>query len=64
VPAFEYKTVLLSRFGKRKQVEVAAFDETLAEHGAEGWELVTLKLAVDVFMGHDGHLLVFKRVAA
>ena len=58
---FEYKTEVLTSMVGRDKLRVSDLDELLRQHGAEGWELVTLNLDADIRGQRDGHLLVFKR---
>ena len=58
---FEYKTEVLSSMVGRDKLRVGDLDDLLRQHGAEGWELVTLNLDADIRAQRDGHLLIFKR---
>jgi Domain of unknown function (DUF4177) len=58
---FEYKTEVLTSMVGRDKLRVGDLDDLLRQHGAEGWELVTLNIDADIRGERDGHLLVFKR---
>ena len=58
---FEYKTEVLSSMVGRDKLRVGDLDDLLRQHGADGWELVTLNLDADIRAQRDGHLLIFKR---
>jgi hypothetical protein len=58
---FEYKTEVLTSMVGRDKLRVGDLEDLLKEHGADGWELVTLNLDADIRGDRDGHLLVFKR---
>jgi hypothetical protein len=61
VPEYEYRTEMLTSMVGREKLRLDELDETLCDHGDEGWELVSLILDADVRGGRNGHLLVFKR---
>jgi hypothetical protein len=63
MPQFEYKTEVLTSMVGRDKLRMGDLDKVLAEHGREGWELVSLTLDADLRGTRDGHLLVFKRAA-
>ncbi len=61
---WEYTTTAITHgFLGRKEEELdrGEFEASLAELGAEGWELATVFLDVNLHREKDGHLLVFKR---
>ena len=60
---FEYKTEVLTSMVGRDKLRVGDLEDVLRQHGADGWELVTLNLDADIRGQRDGHLLVFKRAA-
>ena len=49
---------------KEDELDRKALDEVLAEHGAQGWELVKVLLQQNLHHEKDGHVLIFKRPAA
>ncbi len=63
MPQFEYKTEILTSMVGRDKLRLDDLDSTLEQHGADGWELVSLNLDADLKGTRDGHLLVFKRAA-
>lgn len=60
-PKYEYDTEVLTSLVGRGKVRMDDLDATLAQRGAQGWELVSLTLDADLRGQRDGHLLVFKR---
>ena len=61
MPEFEYKTEVLTSLVGREKLRLGALEDTLAKHGRDGWELVSLTLDADLQGSRDGPLLVFKR---
>jgi hypothetical protein len=61
---WEYTTTVITHglMGRqRDELDRGEFERSLAELGAEGWELATVFLDVALHREKDGHLLVFKR---
>lgn len=61
---WEYTTTVITHgFLGRKEEELdrGEFEASLAELGADGWELATVFLDVALHREKDGHVLVFKR---
>jgi uncharacterized protein DUF4177 len=61
---WEYTTSVITHgFLGRKEEELdrPEFEQSLQELGAEGWELATVLLDVNLHREKDGHVLVFKR---
>lgn len=61
---WEYTTSVITHgFLGRKEEELdrQEFEASLAELGADGWELATVFLDVSLHREKDGHVLVFKR---
>jgi len=64
VPAWEYTTAVITHglMGrKEEELDRRELDKLLAEHGAQGWELVKVMLQQDLHHEKDGHVLIFKR---
>jgi hypothetical protein len=64
VTRWEYTTSVITHgFLGRKEEELdrPEFERALQELGAEGWELATVFLDVNLHREKDGHVLVFKR---
>jgi hypothetical protein len=61
MPQFEYKTEVITSMVGRDKLRLDDLDSMLEQHGADGWELVSLNLDADLKGTRDGHLLVFKR---
>jgi hypothetical protein len=61
MPEFEYKTEVLTTLVGREKLRVDDLEDTLKDHGEDGWELVALALDADLQGIRNGHLLVFKR---
>ena len=62
--AWEYTTTVITHgFMGRKSDELnrEAFQAELTRLGAEGWELATVFLDVNLHREKDGHMMVFKR---
>jgi hypothetical protein len=49
---------------KDEELDRKELDELLAEHGAQGWELVKVLLTQALHSEKDGHVLIFKREAS
>jgi len=67
MPAFEYTTAAVSHglMGRKSdEIDREELTTVLNEHGAEGWELDKLVLDIAMHSEKDGHLLIFKRLAA
>jgi len=67
MPAYEYTTAVITHglMGrKREEVDREELTSVLNQHGAEGWELEKIVLDTAFHGEKDGHLLIFKRVAA
>ena len=61
---WEYTTTTITHgFMGRKEEELdrGEFEASLTALGADGWELATVFLDVNLHREKDGHLLVFKR---
>ena len=66
MPTWEYMTTVITHgFMGRQSDELNRkdFDQRLSELGAEGWELATVFLDVNLHREKDGHVIVFKRRA-
>ena len=61
MPEYEYKTEVLTSLVGREKLRVDDLEDTLKDHGKDGWELVALELDDDLQGVRNGHLLVFKR---
>ncbi|MBA3305062.1 MAG: DUF4177 domain-containing protein [Thermoleophilaceae bacterium] len=64
MPAWEYTTAVITHglMGrKEEELDRGELDKLLAEHGAQGWELVKVMLQQDLHHEKDGHVLIFKR---
>ncbi len=48
---------------KEEELDRGELDKALAEHGAQGWELVKVLLQQNLHHEKDGHVLIFKREA-
>ena len=59
--SYEYKTEVLTSIVGEEKLRLGNLEDSLDEHGGEGWELVTLVPNVNIQRGKDGDLLVFKR---
>ena len=67
MPTWEYSTAVITHglMGRKEdELDRKALDEVLAEHGAQGWELVKVLLQQTLHHEKDGHVLIFKRPAA
>ena len=67
MPAWEYSTAVITHglMGRKEdELDRKALDELLADHGAQGWELVKVLLQQNLHGEKDGHVLLFKRAAA
>jgi hypothetical protein len=63
---YEYTTVVMTHgFMGRKSEELdrSAFETSLNEMGAQGWELEKILLDMNLHREKDGHVLIFKRAA-
>jgi len=61
---WEYTTTVITHgfMGRQKEeLNRGELEQSLAELGAEGWELATVFLDVALHGEKDGHVLVFKR---
>ena len=61
---FEYKTDTLTSIVGEEKLRLGDLEDSLKDHGEEGWELVTLVPNVNIQRGKDGDLLIYKRAAA
>jgi hypothetical protein len=64
VATWEYTTTVITHgfMGRqRDELNRKEFEEELARFGAEGWELATVFLDVNLHREKDGHVIVFKR---
>jgi Domain of unknown function (DUF4177) len=64
VARWEYTTSVITHglLGrKEEELDRKEFERSLAELGAEGWELATVFLDANLHREKDGHVLVFKR---
>ena len=59
--SFEYKTDVLTSIVGEEKLRLGDLEDSLKDHGGEGWELVTLVPNVNIQRGKDGDLLIFKR---
>ena len=67
MPAWEYTTAVITHgFMGRQEEELnrQQLNKLLAEHGAQGWELMKVLLQQNLHREKDGHVLIFKRQAA
>jgi hypothetical protein len=60
---FEYKTDTLTSIVGEEKLRTGDLEDSLNEHGDEGWELVTLVPNVNIQRGKDGDLLIYKRTS-
>jgi len=60
---FEYKTDTLTSIVGEEKLRIGDLEDSLKDHGEEGWELVTLVPNVNIQRGKDGDLLIYKRSA-
>ncbi len=61
---WEYTTSVITHglMGRqRDELDRGALERSMAELGAEGWELATVFLDVALHGEKDGHVLIFKR---
>jgi Domain of unknown function (DUF4177) len=64
VATWEYTTTVITHgfMGRqREELNREELEKSLAELGADGWELATAFLDVALHQEKDGHVLVFKR---
>ena len=61
MPSFEYKTDVLTSMVGEEKLRLGDLEDSLDEHGKDGWELATLVPNVNIQRGKDGDLLIFKR---
>ena len=61
MPAWEYRTEVLTSLVGRDKLRMGDLEDALKKAGADGWELATLTLDADLRDSRDGHLLIFKR---
>lgn len=64
---WEYMTAAITHglMGRKEdELDRGALDAALAEHGAEGWELVKVLLGQNLHGEKDGHVMIFKRQAS
>jgi hypothetical protein len=61
MPSFEYKTDVLKSVVGEEKLRVGDLEDSLEEHGEEGWELAAVALNVNIQRGQDGDLLIYKR---
>ena len=67
MPTWEYTTAVITHglMGRKEdELDRGELDKALAEHGAQGWELVKVLLQQNLHHEKDGHVLIFKRPAA
>ncbi len=62
MPAWEYKTEVLTSMIGRDKLRVGDLEDALKKAGQDGWELATITLDADLRDTRDGHLLIFKRL--
>ena len=62
MPAWEYKTEVLTSLMGRDKLRMGDLEDALKKAGADGWELATLTPDADLRGSRDGHLLIFKRL--
>jgi hypothetical protein len=62
MPEIEYVIDIWDVAGTDERPDAELLHEHLRDFGAEGWELVSLSLNVDLARHGSSHLLVFKRV--
>ena len=60
---WEYRTEMLTSMVGRDKIRMDDLANSLKQHGAQGWELVSLCPDADVKGERDGHLMIFKRPA-
>ena len=61
---WEYTTTVITHgfMGRQSdELDRGKFQEELSRLGAEGWELATVLLDVNLHREKDGHVIVFKR---
>ena len=61
---WEYTTTVITHgfMGRQSdELDREKFQEELSRLGAEGWELATVFLDVNLHSEKDGHVMVFKR---
>jgi Domain of unknown function (DUF4177) len=61
---WEYTTTVITHgfMGRqREELNRKELEQKLSELGAEGWELATVFLDVNLHREKDGHVIVFKR---
>ena len=61
---WEYRTSVITHglMGRKEdELDRDGLDKLLAEHGAQGWELVKVLLQQNLHNEKDGHVLIFKR---
>ena len=61
--SFEYKTDTLTSIVGEDKLRLGDLEDSLNDHGKDGWELVTLVPNVNIQRGKDGDLLIYKRTA-
>lgn len=65
ITRWEYATDMISHnWFRSEDLPMDALNETLAERGAQGWELVEAKIDADLGTSRKGHVLIFKRPLA
>jgi Domain of unknown function (DUF4177) len=64
VAKFEYKTDVLTSIVGEEKLRIGDLEDSLNEHGDDGWELVTLVPNVNIQRGTDGDLLIYKKASA
>ena len=60
---FEYKTDTLTSIVGEEKLRLSDLEDSLNEHGEDGWELVTLVPNVNIQRGKDGDLLIYKKAS-
>ncbi len=61
---WEYTTTVITHgfMGRQSdELDRGKFQEELSRLGADGWELATVFLGVNLHREKDGHVIVFKR---
>ncbi|MSO42323.1 MAG: DUF4177 domain-containing protein [Solirubrobacterales bacterium] len=64
MPSFEYKTDVLTSIVGEEKLRLGDLENSLNDHGKDGWELATLVPNVNIQRGKDGDLLIYKRAGS